>query len=590
MNRRQFLTFNHAAKPVADVKGAPLLRPLSAKRNSNLSPRELAARFLMQATLGPTLAEIDAANARGFAGWIDDQMALPATKTLTYMWEVVDKVYFVENQPLLHVHPFRWAWWQAVMRNPDTLRQRVAMALSEIMVISTRTDLLVDTAIGVASFYDVLLRHSFGNFRDLLFDVAMHPAMGYYLSHAGNRKADPSVNRFPDENFAREIMQLFSIGLFELNQDGTRKKDALGNDIPTYDNNDIQEFAKIFTGLTYTLSAIWEEEGLDPSNGDDFAMTYLFWDNASNPMVMYEQYHEPGPKQLLNGVVVPAGQPGMQDVNDAIDNLFDHPNVGPFIGRLLIQRLVKSNPSSAYISRVAGAFNDNGSGVRGDMGAVVRAILLDDEARNPAFINDPTHGMLREPFVRYVQICRATELYNEQGEDLFYNMVEPELEFELGQYPFASPSVFNFFSPNYRPLGPLNTADLTAPEFQIATSVAVNKLFNLFEHMILYDELMVMPEGMDEEEEQIVDGFEQRMPNISRVSMNLTPYDALEGNVPALVDSLNLLFANGSLSDATQSIIQTAITALYTETEDWGDAVRAALVMVVTCPEAAIFK
>ncbi|MEM9778154.1 MAG: DUF1800 family protein, partial [Chloroflexota bacterium] len=538
----------------------------------------------------PTMAEIDAVTARGFENWIDDQIALPATETLTYMWDVVDKVYYVENQPLLHVHPFRWAWWQAIMRNPDVLRQRVGMALSEIMVISTRTDLLVDTSIAVASFYDMLLKHAFGNFRDLLMDVALHPAMGYYLSHAGNRKADPVANRFPDENFAREIMQLFSIGLFELNQDGSRKKDSQGNDIPTYDNKDIAEFAKIFTGLNYTQSAIWVEEGLDINNDDDFAKVWLYWDVASTPMIMYDRHHEPGEKRLLNGTVVPAGQDGMQDVNDAIDNLFNHPNVGPFMGRLLIQRMVKSNPSPAYISRVAAAFNDNGSGVRGDMAAVVKAILLDDEARNTTFISDPTHGMLREPFVRYVHLCRGLELTNENDEDLFYNMVEPEFEFELGQYPFASPSVFNFFSPDYRPLGPLNSAELTAPEFQIATSVAVTKLYNLFERMIWDDELMIMPEGMEGDEEAEVDGFEQRFPAVSRVTMNLQPYQSTEGDVAALLDRLNLLFAYGSLSQATLSILETALTAAYAETEDWDDAVRAGIVMVITCPEGAILK
>ncbi|MEM8858580.1 MAG: DUF1800 family protein, partial [Chloroflexota bacterium] len=250
MSRRSFLNIDNytAANPMLDTHQTaatrPMVKRLSARRNTNLTDQQLAARFLTQATLGPTMAEINAATVRGFEGWIDDQVALPATETLTYMWDIIDKVYFVENQPLLHVHPFRWAWWQSIMRNPDILRQRVGMALSEIMVISTRTDLLVDTSIAVASFYDVLLKHAFGNFRDLLLDVALHPAMGYYLSHAGNRKADPVANRFPDENFAREIMQLFSIGLFELNQDGTRKKDSEGNDIPTYSNADIAEFAK----------------------------------------------------------------------------------------------------------------------------------------------------------------------------------------------------------------------------------------------------------------------------------------------------------------------------------------------------------
>ncbi|MEM8860915.1 MAG: DUF1800 family protein [Chloroflexota bacterium] len=346
----------------------------------------------------------------------------------------------------------------------------------------------------------------------------------------------------------------------------------------------------MFTGLNYKQSSIWIEEGLDINNDEDFAKVWLYWDIASTPMIMHERHHEPSEKRLLNGTVVPAGQDGMQDVNDAIDNLFNHPNVGPFMGRLLIQRMVKSNPSPAYISRVAAAFNDNGNGIRGDMAALVKAILLDDEARNTAFINDPTHGMLREPFVRYVHLCRGLELINEEGEDLFYNMVEPELEFELGQYPFASPSVFNFFSPDYRPLGPLNSAELTAPEFQIATSVAVTKLYNLFERMVLDDELMIMPEGMEGDEAETVDGFAQRFPAVSPVTINLEPYQSTAGDVTALLDRLNLLFAYGSLSQATLSILETALTAVYAETEDWNDAVRAGIVMVITCPEGAILK
>ncbi|MEM7798185.1 MAG: DUF1800 domain-containing protein [Chloroflexota bacterium] len=586
MNRRQFLTFNHAS--IDTSSGQPYLEnPQStSQRNTSLTQKELAARFLNQATFGPTMAEIDAVEAIGFEAWIDQQIALPATETLTYMWNVVEPVYALENQPLLHPAPFRWAWWQAVMRNPDTLRQRVGMALSEIMVISTRSDLLVDTAIGVASFYDTLLKHALGNFRNLLFDVAVHPAMGYYLSHANNRRADPSINRFPDQNFAREVMQLFSIGLFELNQDGSRKKDVNGNDIPTYDSDDVAEFAKVFTGMTFDPTP-W---GDDPNNENIFANNWLFWSNAANPMRMYEQFHEPGEKQLLNGFVVPSGQTGMQDIGDAIDNLFNHDNVGPFIGRLLIQRLVKSNPSPGYISRVAAAFNDNGSGVRGDMSAVVRAILLDDEARNTGLINDPTHGMLREPFVQYTHLCRALELYNLDGEDLFYNQVSNNMMESLGQYPFASPSVFNFFSPDYTPIGLLNDADLVGPEFQLATSVGVTQLHNFIEGRVWSDELMYMPKGLQGRPPINGQGNEQRYPTVSDVRMNLTVYEEMNGDIDALLARLNLLFAYGSLSEATLQTIENGLSDLYQQQGQWGDIIRLAIILVVTCPEYLIMK
>ncbi len=586
MNRRDFLTFGKR-NPIASASTARLKNGTAVVRNKNLTPQETAARFLMQTTFGPTEAEIDQAAQMGIDAWLENQFSQPRTETLKYMWDVIHPIYFVEDVPLLSIAPFRWAWWQAVMRNPDQLRQRVAMGLSEIMVISTRTDLLEDISVAVASYYDMLLKHAFGNFGDLLFDMATHPAMGYYLSHAGNRKANPALNRFPDENFAREIMQLFSIGLFELNQDGTRKKDAQGNDIPTYNNDDIKEFAKVFTGLTYQPSENWPEEEIDIDTEEGFSMAFMHYDNAQVPMVMYDEYHDTGSKQLLNGYTIPAGQSGMQDVRDTINHLFNHPNVGPFVGRLLIQRLVTSNPSPAYIGRVAAAFNNNGAGVRGDMKAVIRAIVLDDEARNLDQITNPRHGMLREPFIRYAHVCRALEVRNINGEERFYNLAE-EAQSELAQAPFHSPSVFNFFSPDYRPLGPLNSENLAAPEFQITTSVSAIKLFNFLEGIIFEDNYMELPDGEEEEDELIESEFEQKMPTVSPVVMNPAPYDALEGNVLALIERLDLLFTYGSMSGRMKEIITKAVTDSIEVNDNWQETVRFAIIMVVTCPEYAI--
>lgn len=579
MNRRQFLTFG--MPPAARV----LPQLSSVGRKSSLSERELASRFLNQATFGPTLAEIDEVVSIGYEAWIDQQFAQPRTETLTYLFDVLASQFNLggedEEGESLEGQPFfRSAWWQALMTNPDQLRQRVANALSQIMVISTRPDELEDLGTAIASYHDMLLRNAFGNFRDLLYDVTLHPAMGFYLSHAGNQKADPSINRYPDENYAREIMQLFSIGLFELNNDGTRKKDSSGNDIPTYDNSVIREFAKIFTGMTYTT-----EEGTDGID-EDFHDIFLYPDTCRVPMAMFEQFHEPGEKRLLNGQVVPAGQTGLQDVRDAIDNLFNHPNVGPFIGRLLIQRLVKSNPSHAYIGRVADAFNDNGSGVRGDMRAVIKTILLDDEARNPIFIADNTHGMLREPFIRYTQLCRSLEARNENGENLFYNSAY-EAEESFGQVPYLSPSVFNFYMPDYKPLGPLLDGDIDAPEFQITTSVSTIKYFNFMERVILDDVLMdlVGLEAEDPDEE-----LTSNIPPISNVGLNLDPYMAMDGNVTAVVARLNLILTYGSMSDDMLAIISQAVTDLHDSDEDWEEAVRFAILLFMTCPEYAILK
>lgn len=270
----------------------------------------------------------------------------------------------------------RWSWWQQVIDGPDPLRQRVALALSEIFVVSDNSDAVASNPVGAASYYDMLLGDAFGNYRDILLDVTLHPVMGAYLSHLRNDKSDPRSGRYPDENYAREIMQLLSIGLFQLKQDGTLLRDGRGKPIPTYDNDDITELAKIFTGLSF--------DGPDRNFGSGAEA----W---TRPMRMYEEHHEPGPKRLIRGRHVPASQTGMQDISAAVDNLFRHPNVGPFIARRLIQRLVTSNPSPLYVQRAAAAFADDGHRVRGNMRAVISAILLDPEAR--AW---PTAGELAE--------------------------------------------------------------------------------------------------------------------------------------------------------------------------------------------------
>ena len=264
---------------------------------------------------------------------------------------------------------------------------------------------------------------------------------------------------FPDENYAREVMQLFTIGLCELEIDGTCKTDENSVPIPTYDNKDIAEFAKIFTGLTWGDAQVFSSY---PINGQ---LSY------SIPMRMFNEFHEPGSKYLLNGTIIEqrATTNGIADIEAALNNLFQHPNVGPFIGKLLIQRLVTSNPSPAYIERVAKAFNGEStySSTRGDMKAMIKAILLDEEARNCAAQSDDSFGHLREPFNRYVQLCRSFEASNENGH--YRNATHSIMKY-FGQKPFTAPSVFNFFQSDYQPIGPVEEANLVAPEFQITNT------------------------------------------------------------------------------------------------------------------------
>jgi len=410
LNRRKFLQMAGAVSAAASLGSFNLLaQPLGGNTATlTLTAQQEAARLLTQSTFGPTFDLIDEVANIGLENWIREQYEIEPHLLEPLYLEFEEELGPEPEENELHYSLFRWTWWTRALAAEDVLRQRVAFALSEIFVISMETDELFAHQQGVANYYDMLLRNAFGNFRDLLFEVTMHPCMGFYLSHLRNRKANPSENRFPDENYAREVMQLFSIGLFELNQDGTRKVDPDGNPIPTYGNDEIREFAKVFTGLTFSGSNISLDE-------------FLYGEPVyTEPMEMFEPEHQPSEKRLLHGTVLPIGQSGMDDINNAIDNLFNHPNVGPFIGRLLIQRLVKSNPSPQYISRVTAAFNDNGQGVRGDMKAVISAILLDEEARDISYFDDPTHGKLREPIVRYTHLLRAMQITSDDNR--FRNM------------------------------------------------------------------------------------------------------------------------------------------------------------------------
>ena len=580
LNRRSFLQFMGLVGAAATVSYQPMqsaaqgaLPALSrsvAGQAINLTTEQEASRFLAQATLGANLTMIQEVASMGYEAWLAQQFALPASNTLPLL-----QTMGLDNDGFPLPMGFRWSYWLQVMTGADVLRHRMGLALSEIFVISTRIDELFDLPMGVSSYYDLLLKHAFGNFRDLLFDVTMHPCMGIYLSHVKNRKSDPSLNRFPDENYAREVMQLFSIGLYELNQDGSQKLDSSGQPIPTYTNAEITEFAKIFTGLTFGTED--NEEVLD---ADGFLER---GEVLHLPMVMYEGEHEPGSKKLLNGSVIPAGQTGMQDINSAIDNLFNHANVGPFIGRLLIQRLVKSNPSPAYVSRVATAFNDNGSGVRGDMQAVIKAILLDNEARDISYFSDPTHGMLREPFVRYVQLCRAFNAASQNG--TYYNNGETAQEM-LKQYPFDSPSVFNFFLPTYQPLGPLANAGLVAPEFQITTTYSAIAGINFMNEAIVYGQLMSISNPTLETCEDTT----TTCPDVTEaeiVNLNLAQEVTLaENDIDGLINRLDLILTYGTLSTEMHTIIKNAISQL----DDTYERVTMALYLIMISPNYVILK
>ena len=543
----------------------------AASRNSSLTAEQAAARFLAQATLGADYALIQQVATMGIEDWIDHQFTIPQSQLLNYLYdELYDEADIGEESPWREL--FRYALWQTTLYGQDLLRQRIALALSEIFVISTETDAIYGVANGAADWYDMLLRNAFGNFRDLLQDVTLHPLMGSYLSHAGNRKTDAAANRFPDENYAREIMQLFTIGLFLLNEDGSLVLDGNNEPIPTYDNSHVTGFAKIFTGLQFDFDGdphVWWTPG--------FTSGWLNSYTAVRPLKMWNEEHEPGPKTLLNGTVVPGGQTGMQDVNQALDHLFNHPNVGPFIGKQLIQRLVKSNPSAGYVARVTTVFNNNGSGVRGDMQAVIKAILLDDEARNLSYINDPTHGKLREPFFRFTQLVRTFHYTNPQGK--FWD-AGWGVENDLRQYMFNAPSVFNFFSPGYSPPGALSDNALTGPEFQLLNSYTAISTINFWYSRLWWNYVIDLPSDDTEIKGQTYD-LDQPQPNLS--------YEVtLVDNVPALIDYLDLVLTCGTISTEMRAIVETAVTGYNNSGAAAIDVVKLAIFLFMSCPEYAV--
>ena len=553
-----------------------------------------AARFLLQAAFGPdqdTASDgdmipenVEDVMRLGFDGWIEDQFQRPLG--LIQPW--VDWAVIHGNARELYGNWKENSWWNRVMgvpklrpdditeTTPDPLRQRVAFALSQILVVSDRPEQLAVEQQGMAHYYDLMVRHAFGNYRDLLLDVALHPAMGIYLSHLGNRKADPSRKIYPDENFAREILQLFTIGLWELNPDGTRRTDPNGHWIPTYDNRHITELARVFTGLSF-------------GNNANFT---LYPRDFTQPMKIWDAEHDCGAKQLLGGLILPARTPspgnqglaGTADVQRTITHLFEHPNVGPFIGRQLIQRFVTSNPSTGYVARVAEAFRDNGAGVRGDMKAVVRAVLLDVEARDPARMEDPAWGKLREPFLRVVNFARAFNAASSSG-------WFPLDQFSLDhlQDPMNAPSVFNFFLPNHSPPGPLTQQGLSAPEFQILNASSAITGPNYFWNSILGD---LHRYGVGNS------SYAVRL-NLNQELSLIVPASQIAQDVPQgppldpdpLLSRLDLALTGGTLAPEQFQIIREAMLRIRPPVWQWHrERLRLAIYLIVTTPDFNVLR
>jgi uncharacterized protein (DUF1800 family) len=538
---------------------------------TSLTSDQLASRFLAQATFGPSPDSIAALTAlnNDFAAWIDLEAAKPVSSAVALL-----QAARVTTPALAYDRGTnRRARNELMLAGSDQLRQRVAYALSQIMVISDQDTNISDALEGSSSYYDMLARNALGSYRTLLLDVTRHPMMGRYLSHYKNRKANLTTGTRPDENYAREILQLFSIGLYDLNLDGTIKTDTAGRPLESYTNEQITEFARVFTGFT-------DDSTNNTGTGTGRTDFPSAPSNFTAPMRMWDLQHDTAAKTLLNypGVrrpTLPANQTGLQDVNDAIDNIVEHPNTAPFISRLLIQRLVTSNPSPAYIGRVAAVFVNNGSGVRGDLLAVVKAILLDDEARNTSVIAGVNTGKLREPFLRVSHFLRAFRFTVVSG-TLPYDFGGSLTETTIGQYPMSSPSVFNFYSPDYEPPGPLATANLVGPEFQILNSVFAVTTPNAF-----YNAIQV--------------GNPAATPRIGQFLPDFTEQVTLAANPATLIDNLNLLLCHGTMSVETRAALLTAlqgITPTIAGSVNNVNIVRArmAIYHVLLSPDYAVLK
>ncbi len=453
-----------AAAPTSINTEAPAAAASPATLVEKPTTRAEAARFLTQATFGPTDADIDRVMAIGYAPWIDEQLALPATSHRAW--------FEARDAEIKTASPGSSAWqdqvfesfWKQALSGPDQLRQRMAYAWSQIFVVSMVDNTVGDNPRAVAAWLDMLGAQGLGSYRTLLESVSRHPLMGQYLSHMKNQRADARTGRVPDENYAREVMQLFTIGLVELNDDGSAKTVA-SQAVETYTPADISGLAKVFTGWSWACPN-W------PDN------SCFFWgsaDSTSDPdrsykaMLGYPQYHSMEEKRFLGASIAAQDLPDpTASLRVALDTLAAHPNVGPFIGRQLIQRLVSSNPSPAYVRDVARVFANNGAGVRGDMKAVVKAVLMHTEARS---VNDNssdnTSGKVREPVLRLSAYLRAFPHNSDTGQFKVGNTDNPGTA--LGQTPLRAPSVFNFYRPGYVPPGTAAAArNLAVPELQLA--------------------------------------------------------------------------------------------------------------------------
>lgn len=533
-----------------------------------------AARFLTQATFGPTQSDIASVTSMGKAAWIDAQLSLPLTKSHV-------QIARERNAASGGKHQLNHSFWQKALSSPDQLRQRVAFALSQILVVSLQDTCAAATGLGMNSYYDLLTDRAFGSYRDLLEAVSRHPIMGCYLSHLRNQKGDPTTGRVPDENYAREVMQLFSIGLVQLNMDGTPKLDASGQQIETYSARDISEMARVFTGFSWDCPK-WPADFCF-RGGNAVART----DGAdvwTLPMMGYPNFHDSAEKTVL-GKKIPASNDPLVTLRGAIDILATHPNLAPFISKQLIQRLVTSNPSPAYVQRIATVFRNT----NGNIGTTVKAILLDGEAMNySASSQSATAGKVREPVLRMSAMLRAFNAKSDSGAYLIGSTREDA--YGLAQSVLHAPSVFNFYRPGYTPPGSKTaSAGMLAPELQIAHETSVAGYASYVRDTIWAG---IGMRGYD--------GTAPRSDVTMEVVESNSALRSLADNPASLVDMVDKRLTWGRMSPATKALIVDAVSKVdfvskITPTEAQAQTTKAyrlysAILLAMVSPDFVIQK
>jgi uncharacterized protein (DUF1800 family) len=516
-----------------------------------------AARLARQATFGPTPALVERIASIGAAAWIEEQASLPATRYADYPWMPAnrpDSCVDDRTPPLradsfcardnYTLFPLQLEFFRNAIAQPDQLRARVAFALSQIMVTSGLDN---NRAYAMQRYQQIFVERGLGNFYDLMLAVSLSPVMGDYLDMANNNKANPATGTEPNENYAREIMQLFTIGTFMLNADGTPMFDASGKRIPTYDQEEIEGFAHVFTGWTYPPVQGAQGRNNNPRN-------YL------GNMVAVTAQHDFGPKTLLRGVTAPANLTMQEDLEFAHGNIFTHPNVGPFIGKQLIQKLVTSEPTPGYVSRVTAAFNNNGVGQRGDLKAVVRAILLDPEARGARKI-DPAYGKLVEPVLYMTHVARA---FGAASDGVVFRLQSQQ----LGQFVFYPPSVFNFYPPDFV----VPNTQLLGPEFGVQTTTTAINRANFANSLIFSNGIPA----------------DTSVYGATGTMLDLSSYQAVANDANALVDRLDRNLMGGTMSTAMKGAIVTAVNAVAAS--DPLNRARTAAYLVVTSPQYQVTR